>query len=352
MAGAAGIAAVGVAAGRRLAESRAAAAVERELASEGPEVVLHGERLRLPVAYHRSDGFFAIVGADPDRVSKALPSERLRPVRLAGDRAAVYVGVYRYHDITMHTADGRTLGVRPYGEVIVAALVTRRPAPPVLPVLAPKAFSMGAFVLHLPVTTRFARDGGVAWWGLPKFVADMDFTDDELERAVILREGGRRILTLTVRPSGRPVIDRSGTVLYSSLAGSLLEIVVPGVEVRRDRLGPSGGSVELGDHPVADELRGLGLADRPFATATILAARFVLPEGHPIGPACDYRGYAGTERELGRYTASHAGTPAIDLDAAWRPLQSWPVGPGTPAAPEVPPEAAAPPEEVRAATAR
>lgn len=325
--GTAGVAALGMVAGRRVAELRSAATVERELTRDGPEVLAHGMRLRLPVAYHRSDGFSAIVGAERRRVIEMLPSDTLLPVVLPGNRAAMYIGVYRYHEVSMHTADGRTVAVRPYGEVIIGALVTRRPAPPVLPVLAPRLFGLGCFVLHLPVTTRFARDGGMAWWGLPKFVADMDFTDDEAERSVALGEGGHRILTLRVAPSGGLVLNRSGAVLYSELAGSLLEIAVPGVEVCREHLGSGRGSVELGDHPLADELRAIGLGSVPVATTTVLGSRFVLPAGRQVGSARTYTGYAGANRDFGRFSVRHAGTPAIDLDASWLPLQAWPAEP-------------------------
>ena len=57
------------------------------------------------------------------------------------------------------------------------------------------------------MTTLEARDGGIAGWGFPKFVADMDFAEDPGFRRVRLSEGGSPILTLTVHPragAGRP----------------------------------------------------------------------------------------------------------------------------------------------------
>lgn len=321
-----GAVAAGTLAARRLTDRRRAAAVQRELDEPGPEVQLRGARFRLPVAYHRSDGFEAILGADLGRIRDTLPTDALHPVRLSGDRAAVLVGAYRYHDVTMRTAGGETVAIPPYGEVLIGALVTTRPAPPILPLLAPARFGTGGFVMALPVTTRVACDGGRAWWGLPKFVADMDFLDDEAERTLLLEEGDRRVLSLTVRPGGRLATDLTPTRVYGVLDGTLLEVAMPGIAVRREQYGPAGGTVALGDHPVADELRRLGVRGRPLATTTVLAWRFVLPAGRAIGPARPYRGYEGVEREMGRYTVRHSGTQPTDQYANRSPDAWWPGG--------------------------
>jgi hypothetical protein len=189
----------------------------------GPIVELRGEQLRLPIAFHRSDGFGMIASADLERVAGLLPTDELHPVRVGGNRAAVFVGAYRHHEASAMMAGGATRLARPYGEVFVAAIVTRRPAPPVLPLVAPRLFGLGQFVLFLPVTSRLAMDAG-RLWNLPKFVADMDFVDDDEERSVVLAEGGREILKLRVRAAGRVAVDRDRSVIYCERNGSLLEL--------------------------------------------------------------------------------------------------------------------------------
>ena len=121
-----------------------------------------------------------------------------------------------------------------------------------LPLLSGK---LRAFVLHLPVTTIEARDSGIAGWGFPKFVADMDFTDAPGSRRVVLSEGGSPILTLTVRPRGPVLAERRPIVSYTVLQGELLETVVPVLGHMQARLG--GGEMLLGDHEVAQRLRRL-----------------------------------------------------------------------------------------------
>jgi hypothetical protein len=45
---------------------------------------------------------------------------------------------------------------------------------------------------------------------------------------------------------------------------------------------------------------------------TVLNWRFVMPAERVVGTARPYRGYAGVERDFGRYTVRHAGMPPID----------------------------------------
>ena len=331
---AAGMAAAGVLVTRRLARRRQEQAVERAMVEPGPLMELRGEPLRLPFLFQRSDGFAAIFGADLEGIATMLPSDAIHPVRLDGQRAAVIVAAFRHHEPMATMADGETRVARPYGEVMVAALVTRRPAPPVLPLLAMSTFRVGAFVLHLPVTSRLAMDGG-RLWSYPKFVADMDFAVGPDRQSVTVGTGGRRLLSLTVRPGGRPAIDRSPAVLYSEHEGSLVEMAMPTVELHEMRIGRRGAELELGDHEVAVSLRAVGLGGPPFASMTIVATRFAMTGGHAIGPARPYHGYAGVERDFGRYTVRHPGMPAIDqyaglTGAEWVTI---PAGPpeGTPA---------------------
>ena len=308
---AAGMAAAGVLVTRQLARRRQEQAVERAMVEPGPLLELRGEPMRLPVLFQRSDGFAAVFGADLEGITALLPSDAIYPVRLDRDRAAVIVAAFRHHEPMATMADGETRAARPYGEVMVAALVTPRPAPPVLPLLATSPFRMGGFVLHLPVTSRLAMDAG-RLWGYPKFVADMDFTVGPDRRSVTVGTGGHRVLTLVVRAGGRPVVDRSPTILYSEHDGSLLELAMPSVELHETRIGRRGAELDLGDHEVAAGLRAIGLGGPSFGSMTIVTTRFAMTAGHAIGPARPYHGYAGVERDFGRYTVCHPGMPAID----------------------------------------
>lgn len=276
---------------------------------QGPRpVITVGDRqVRLPVFYHHNDVFMSVHAASYEAVAAELPSEVIQPARWRDGRALIAVTAFRYHEVTWIAADGSVGILAPYGEVSVAAVVTAGQARPVLPLLAGQ---QRGFVLHLPVTTTEARDGGIAGWGFPKFVADMDFTEDPAFRRVHLSEGGSPILTLTVRPRGPVLAERRPLVAYTALHGQLLETVIPVMGHMQARFG--GGELLLGDHEVSSRLRRLGISPAPLAVFSYLDHRSILPAGQPAGPARDYRGYDGSDREFARFTLSYPDTPLLD----------------------------------------
>ena len=280
----------------------------------GPRPVAEVDGLRLmgPAFYHRVDAFQSLHLASYEAVWKVLPSSELQPVRWFDGRAAVQIEALRHNVVSGSYADGTTGVLAPYGEVLIAALVTRGPARRGLPLLTPGLHHVGGFVLHLPVTTLEARNLGLKISGLPKFVADMEFHEEPLLRQVRLLEQDSEIFTLAIRPGGRVTADRSPGIIYSSLHGELLETTVRALGHRQVRLGRQAGALQLGEHPVADQLRALGVSPEPLMAASYLDERLILPFGNPIGAARDYTGYLGRDRTRGRFTVEYPGTGPID----------------------------------------
>ncbi len=271
--------------------------------------------LGLPFVYHDNDMFSSLHPASYDAVEAALPSDVIRPVRWVDGRALVGIYAFRYHSITWTRSDGATGGLWPYGEIGIVAVVTTEPAQRVRPLLRAK---QAGFVLHLPVTSREARDGGRQLWGFPKFVADMDFREAPDTHQVQLSEGGQTILTLTVRPRGPVVTDRRPLTTYSALDGQLLETVVPTLGHMQLHFGGRGGELSLGEHQVAQGLRELQISAAPVAVFHYLDHRSILPAGRPVGPANPYRGYDGEDRAFGQFTVSYPGSPTLDQYATIR----------------------------------
>jgi hypothetical protein len=175
----------------------------------------------------------------------------------------------------------------------------------------PAALSAGLFWLQIPVTTREARDAGLVS-GEPKFVADIEFEDDLVERRVRVEEDGREILALSVRPDGPVRIDRRPTRAYSVHHGLLLEEITRRFTYEQRRMGATGALLTIGDHPVGEFLTRLGVEPQPSFSSSSLANRVAVVAPRVIGRCADYAGYRGAERELGRYTIRHPGTDAID----------------------------------------
>lgn len=314
-----GLAAVGTGAGiavsRRIARRRDEGFYGSVPLEAAP---MPGMPIRLPLYYNRVEGIASIHAASLDAVVAALPSSTLHPVTLPGGRAAVFVGAYLYREWTYTDMTGATRSLPPYGEVMVAALVTPRAMPPLLPLVL-EAVGFGGlkgFVLHLPVTLQVARDGGRSVWGLPKFVADMDFEDEVISRTVRVSDEGQDILTLRVNSDGISRTDRTPLEIYSVREGMLLHTVVPSICLSKNGVGRGAGELSIGvDHPVAKDLQQFELDPGPVLTQFIQLQRTILPRGVDVGTARAYAGYSGSDRAFGRLTMRYPGMEPLDLYA-------------------------------------
>jgi hypothetical protein len=124
--------------------------------------------------------------------------------------------------------------------------------------------TVGSFVYRMPVDQEFTCEAGNRVMGFPKTVERIttDYGDDAV--TFDLRFGGRPTLRLTVPrvpPAGPPT--SIAAVSYSYLDGrpygTTLEMDL-GSGVIAD---PTKVGIEIGDGPVADELRSLGLPRAP-----------------------------------------------------------------------------------------
>lgn len=263
-----------------------------------------------PVWTHDNEAFLSMHSASYAAVAAELPSDVIRPLRWTGDRTLVVVSAFRYRVVTWAGPDGTSGTLLPYAEVVVAAQVTEGPAPRVLPLLQGRT---GMFVLQMPVTTRQGVHGGREFFGLPKFLADMDFTETGTSRSVQVTEGGQHLLTLTVHPGGRPRQATMNARLYSARKGELLRTVAPMWSVGQTRWGSNSATLQLGEHPVADRLRRLDISPSAISATSQLRHRTVMPMPEPgIGPSRDYPSYRGSDAGTARYTITYPYSPTID----------------------------------------
>jgi Acetoacetate decarboxylase (ADC) len=311
--------AIGVAAGV------GAAAVTRRI-TDGPDpfYAWDGERrplaqvgaarFSLPITYHRSEQVVSVHAIAFEATRALLPTDALHPVRLPDGHALLAVTAARYLEGTAEGMDPREL---PYGETMIMVFVTRTPSRPFVPILRgmlPGAGQppMGGFLLHLATTYRAGRDLGRAL-GYPAFTADFAFEDDVCERRVSVAEGGREILRQTVATRGRVTADRRPSVVYTVRGEELLETVSPCSGYLQQRMGSHSGSLQLGDHPVADMVRALEPSPTPVVTRSYLNLRLIVPAPRVVGAARPYTGYAGGEQDHGAYTIRYPDGSVIDV---------------------------------------
>jgi hypothetical protein len=292
----------------------------------GDELVREdGTTAYLPAAYLRNEGVVGIFPASLDAVRAILPSEDLHPVRLGRGRAAVAVSAFLYLRWFYRTDRGaRIVRAEPYGEVIVSPLCTHGgAAPPMLSLFdvpLPRRWRLAMFVQHMPVTSREALTAGRMVANFPKFVGDMEFVEDAEGTTVRLAEGEREILELRVQRRGRPRLLNDPSPYFTVrdgrlLRGDLAQQAAALVSARSGTASLRG----LGQHPVADDLRALGIEDRSFGSQHFLSFSAMMGPSADVGPCRDHDGYRGTDREHGRLTVQYLGSDPIDLYAGQQP---------------------------------
>jgi hypothetical protein len=239
------------------------------------------EDIELPIRYIECNLMMAAFSASAERLQRLTPDD-LRVVELFPGRAAFGVACYEY----LRTSIG------PYNEIglVWPGVEAKRRPPPLLPLLFERRWpKMGYWVHRLPVTTDLANRAGRAFYGYPKFVADIDFEWEDATRICTLAEGGSQILQLSLdtrlpaRPAEFPLYT------YSVRGDELLRtrIDVDAVGIRRT--GRGNADLQLGPHRVGRELAELDLRlNRPIEMRWFPVYRAILPEAqerHPLAAA-------------------------------------------------------------------
>lgn len=205
-----------------------------------------------PVFYQDVATLAAHFLAPAHMVRHLLPSARMHPIRAFPGRSVVSLVGYEY----------RHSDIGPYNEFAIAVPITLdRPSPQFTGSLRPLPQELLVYVRHLPVTTEIARATGVELAGYPKTLADISFERDRGWVSCRLAYGDAHVLTLAARV-GRPTTRSAQTRVHSINArhGHLLRIETI-ISEREEAVGrnPSDVRLELGQHPIADELRALRL---------------------------------------------------------------------------------------------
>ena len=198
----------------------------------------------------------AFFSAPINNVTKILPTNRLKPVIIGRGRTIYGIVAYEYLD----TAIG------PYSEVGMVVTCMCDPVfnVPLLPAIFSQAFPVAFYFHHLPVTTKIALDSRMEIWGYPKFLATIRFEESSDGRRCVLEAGGEHILTLEVKKGGQTKQDISEFKTLGLKDGTLLETRARTKRQLWSTRKTGTASLELGEHPIADELRSLSVNPKPL----------------------------------------------------------------------------------------
>jgi hypothetical protein len=193
----------------------------------------------------------ALYLAPQDKLKALLPSTRMHPIRVTPGQGIVTISAMEFRD--------NDLG--PYNEVAISIPFTLDRATPLFTGILRKSPEVpNLYIRHLPVTTGIARDAGVEFAGYPKFLASIKFEKHNGWITCHLAEGDQHILTLAGSELKTRETPRSRVQFFTARNGRLLRS--EGISSERLQARSRDAShvrLELGDHPIAQELKELGL---------------------------------------------------------------------------------------------
>lgn len=245
---------------------------------------IQGREVTLPLHVGHARAGIAAYGADAIAVESFLPPG-LAPLEIRPGRALVLLQMVQYID--------NPLG--DYAEGVVASVVRSRDhatGPEVDGPLAGLAGSIeslravlgghhGVFVHHMPVDQAFTREAGEVIWGFPKTLDTLDLRLSDARAGLRWSTPTGEILELTIPRGGSVTVPEGPGTAYTHAAGQTwrTQLTFRGTGAR---LGPGGARLRLGTHPIADQLRALGLSRRALFTAWVEHAVMDFEAAEPI----------------------------------------------------------------------
>jgi len=227
--------------------------------SPSPRYVFQGREVTLPVVVRDASSVAATYLVPTAGVRRLLPPGDLDAVELLPGRSLFSLACIDYRD--------NDLG--DYNEISLAFFVRDRREPRGVPYLGTALGMMrnrvATYIHRLPVNQSFTCEAGRGIWGFPKTVEQIDFTDSGPLRECRLTMDGRHVLSFSAARGGTRVLADMPMVTYTYIDGALhtTRFTAGSTEVG---IHLGGAELALGDHPVAAELRSLGLPKRPLMT--------------------------------------------------------------------------------------
>jgi hypothetical protein len=234
---------------------------------------IQGRTLTLPIHVRDADSWaaqFFVPAAAAQRIVDPTGLEVAQPIP---GRAVVNLAFVRYKDTDLDS----------YNELAIAFLVRRDDATKGSALDKMREFvqgRIGVYIHQLPVTQTFTLEAGQTIWGYPKFLADIDIIEEDGRVVCSLAHDGTYVLTLELREGGPIKLPQQNLATYSLRDDVLRRTEWEQDAPMRARLG--GATLELGSHPIADELRTLGLPKRALMCSTMRGMRATFGPAVPV----------------------------------------------------------------------
>jgi hypothetical protein len=275
-------------------------------------------RVTAPALYHPHRMVGGVFTVDLAAARGRLPAGSLHPVRWGRERAAALVMGTCYSCVTDPTgASPITFGASGFYLLITHGDHDALPYVPLLGLPMPEAFRYGLVTLHMGETARPPIELGRRAFGIPKFLVDLRYEQRGDHDRVVVSDRGEMVWTLSVTTAGTLKPFDEQTPVYADVDGELVAAPMRSAGVQAQGRGAGCATLELGDHPVGDDLRalepsseGIGSMFQPYRVSVLAAPDVVGPaEGHVPR-------WEGSSAEFGRMVVSpQAG---LDLEIPFR----------------------------------
>jgi hypothetical protein len=229
--------------------------------------IVDQEEITIPVEVRSAKMVAAQFLVDADAAQRVIDYSGLRIARPIGNKAMLALSGVAYAD--------NDLG--PYHEFAMAFVVEAHDAPPGA---KPSWKSPTTLIHRLPVNQQFTCTVGKGLWGFPKWVCEIEYRDRAQRTECVVNEDGKLAVALEVARGGVPLPAGETAMQAYSWDDGVLRRTPWITRNRRARARPGGATVALGDHPMADDLRSLGLPSRALMTTNVglMSATFGEPE--------------------------------------------------------------------------
>ena len=222
-----------------------------------------GREVTLPVEVRDASAATVIWEVDASALAALLPTDELEVVGSSPGRAQFALALVDYRDNDLGS----------YLEVGFIAFVRPR-----------AGGEDGTFILRLPVDGEFTCAAGREVWGFPKSVEDIAFDMADDSATVTLSSGGELVLRVRVPRGGDDPMPPMPMASYTLKDGVLHATrFTQGGERTGITFGPDGVELELGTHPWAKELAGLGLPAPAVLSTWNEHMRATFDEALPVG---------------------------------------------------------------------
>ncbi len=239
-----------------------------------------GTAVELPLCGYEGEMMLATFTVSAAKARSLIPAADLRPLRLTPGRALLFIVALEY----------RRKSIGPYREfmIVIPVQLGHRADIPLLPALLQERWpGFGIYLTHIGVTTEIARIVGWELLGFPKFIARTSYDEQPTWRSCTVTEGGCTLFSLAVQKPRRLRQREHGFEVYSlsPFDGRLYTVPYKNRMRVGTRYGRRSARLDLGNHPLVDELQALDLAPAPlaarYATDFCLITQ-VPPEPKPV----------------------------------------------------------------------